>query len=153
MPTVLIVEDNDMNRDMLSRRLERRSFVVIPARDGAEAIDMATTLLPDIVLMDISLPNVDGWQATRYLKGNRATRNIPIIALTAHAMPEDRRMAAEAGCDDYETKPVDLECLLAKIRCLLAGRSAAPHEPVSSTASERIYETRGNGIGVIGYQE
>ncbi len=115
MPRVLIVEDNELNRDMLSRRLTRRGFEVLLARDGAEGIAMATDSVPDIVLMDMSLPVLDGWEATRRLKGAPATSGIPIIALTAHAMTGDEAKARAAGCDDFDTKPVDLERLLEKI--------------------------------------
>src|SRR5256885_1751932 len=100
MPTILLVEDNDLNRDMLSRRLIRRGYVVVAARDGREAHDMACSHRPDLILMDIGLPDMDGWQVTRLLKANAATREIPIIALTAHALLTDRDKALEAGCDD-----------------------------------------------------
>jgi two-component system, cell cycle response regulator DivK len=119
MPRVLIVEDNELNRDMLSRRLTRRGYEVLLARDGAEGIAMATDTAPDIVLMDMSLPVLDGWEATRRLKGAPATRGIPIIALTAHAMTGDEARARAAGCDDFDTKPVDLERLLGKIEQFL----------------------------------
>lgn len=119
MQRILLVEDNEMNRDMLSRRLERKGYVVLLAVDGQSGVEMARTQLPDIVLMDMSLPVLDGWEATRRLKADATTRHIPVIALTAHAMSSDRDKALEAGCDDYDTKPVDLPRLLGKIEALL----------------------------------
>ena len=119
MARILLVEDNEMNRDMLSRRLSRRSFEVLIAEDGAKGIEMAREHLPDLILMDMSLPVTDGWEATRILKADEATRRIPVIALTAHAMRGDRQKALDAGCDDYDTKPVDLKRLLSKIDALL----------------------------------
>jgi CheY-like chemotaxis protein len=120
MPTILLVEDNEMNRDMLSRRLARQGFTVVTAGDGALGISAAHSApQPDVILMDMSLPVVDGWEATRRLKADPATRRIPIIALTAHAMSEDREKALAAGCDDYDTKPVELGRLAAKIDALL----------------------------------
>lgn len=119
MPTILLVEDNEMNRDMLSRRLERRGFAVLIAENGERAIDLAGAERPALILMDMSLPIVDGWEATRRIKADPATSAIPIIALTAHAMTSDRERALEAGCDDYDSKPVDLERLLGKITALL----------------------------------
>jgi len=121
MTTILIVEDNEMNRDMLSRRLERKGYDVILAVDGQSGIEMAQTQAPDLILMDMSLPLVDGWEATRRLKASIATQNIPLIALTAHAMSSDREKALEAGCDDYDTKPVEMTRLLEKIEALLDG--------------------------------
>ena len=115
MPRILIVEDNEMNRDMISRRLVRRGFDVITAADGKSGIAQAGAALPDLILMDLSLPEIDGWEATRQLKADAATKHIPVIALTAHAMAGDETRAFEAGCDDYETKPVDLPRLLEKI--------------------------------------
>ena len=115
---ILLVEDNPENRDMLSRRLVRRGFQVAFAMDGAEAVSLTKSELPDIVLMDLSLPIIDGWEATRRLKTDAATKEIPIIALTAHAMAGDRERAMAAGANDYDTKPVDLERLLAKISAL-----------------------------------
>jgi len=117
---ILLVEDNEMNRDMLSRRLERRGYEVVLAVDGAEGVDKAGTEAPALILMDMSLPVVDGWDATRRIKAAPATRAIPVIALTAHAMSGDREKAVEAGCDDFDTKPVDLARLLGKIEALLA---------------------------------
>jgi CheY-like chemotaxis protein len=119
MPKILLVEDNEMNRDMLSRRLERKGYEVILAVDGVSGIQMVQTQGPDLVLMDMSLPEIDGWEATRRLKSESATQHIPIIALTAHAMSSDRDKALEAGCDDYDTKPVELPRLLGKIDALL----------------------------------
>jgi two-component system, cell cycle response regulator DivK len=124
MARILLVEDNEMNRDMLSRRLSRRSFEVLIAEDGAKGIEMAREHLPDLILMDMSLPVTDGWEATRILKADEATRKIPVIALTAHAMRGDRQKALDAGCDDYDTKPVDLKRLLSKIEALLGDDGA-----------------------------
>ena len=118
MPKVLLVEDNEMNRDMLTRRLQRRGLEVVIAIDGAEGVAMSKTELPDIVLMDMSLPVMNGWEATRAIKADGATRHIPVIALTAHSMAGDREKAMEAGCDDYDTKPVDLPRLLDKMAAL-----------------------------------
>lgn len=120
MAKLLLVEDNEMNRDMLARRLEKRGFQLIIATDGLMGIEMARKELPDLILMDMSLPGLDGWQASRQLKSDNATARIPIIALTAHAMAEDREKAMAAGCDEYETKPVELTSLLGKIQALLA---------------------------------
>ena len=120
MAKILLVEDNEMNRDMLSRRLERRGYEVVIAVDGAEGVDKARTEAPALILMDMSLPVVDGWDATRRIKAAPATRAIPVIALTAHAMSGDREKAVAAGCDDFDTKPVDLARLLGKIEALLA---------------------------------
>lgn len=119
MATLLIVEDNEMNRDMLSRRLQRRGYDILIATDGAEGLAATRERNPDLVLMDMSLPVVDGWEATRQLKSEEGTRDIPIIALTAHAMSGDRQRAVDAGCDDFDTKPIELSRLLEKIeRCL-----------------------------------
>ena len=120
MAKVLLVEDNEMNRDMLGRRLQRKGYEVCIAVDGAEGIAMAQTEVPDIILMDMSLPVVDGWEATRRLKADPRIMAIPIIALTAHAMSGDREQAIEAGCDDYDTKPIEFSRLLEKIEALLA---------------------------------
>ncbi len=125
MATILLVEDNEANRDMLSRRLERRGYTVTIATDGRDGIAAARRGLPDLVIMDMNLPEIDGWQATRHLKSEPATRHIPIIALTAHAMSSDRLRALEAGCDDYDTKPVEMTRLLTKIRGLLGEGSPA----------------------------
>src|SRR5882762_5682431 len=119
MPKILLVEDNEMNRDMLSRRLERRGFNVSIALDGAEGLQRARTEAPDLILMDMSLPVVDGWEATRQLKADEATRRIPIIALTAHAMASDEQKARDSGCDDFDTKPIELPRLLEKMEALL----------------------------------
>ena len=119
MPTILLVEDNEMNRDMLSRRLARKGYEVVCAVDGAEGVAMATSESPALILMDMSLPVMDGWEATRVLKADPATRAIPVIALTAHAMDGDEQKARDAGCDDYDVKPVELPRLLAKIEALL----------------------------------
>lgn len=121
MAKILIVEDNEMNRDMLSRRLQRRGYEIVMALDGEEGIATARTANPDLILMDMSLPVVDGWEATRRLKADADTRAIPVIGLTAHAMTGDRDRAIAAGCDDYDTKPVELPRLLQKIEALLAG--------------------------------
>lgn len=122
MPKILLVEDNEMNRDMLSRRLARKGFDVVLALDGAEGVDRARSDAPDLILMDMSLPVIDGWEATRRLKADADLARIPVIALTAHAMAGDRERALEAGCDDYDTKPIELPRLLSKIEGLL-GRS------------------------------
>ncbi len=115
MPHILLVEDNEMNRDMLCRRLQRRGFQITIAVDGGEGIEKARTEKPDLILMDMSLPVIDGWEATRQLKADEETRSIPIIALTAHAMSGDEEKARSAGCDDFDSKPVDLVRLLGKI--------------------------------------
>ena len=121
MPKILIVEDNEMNRDMLSRRLQRKGFDVILATDGEQGIALAATENPALILMDMSLPVIDGWEATRRLKLDEKTKSIPVIALTAHAMSDDRQRALDAGCDDYDTKPVELPRLLGKIEALIGG--------------------------------
>jgi CheY-like chemotaxis protein len=132
MPKILLVEDNEMNRDMLSRRLQRKGYEVVLALDGQSGVEMSQTQAPDLVLMDMSLPVLDGWEATRRLKTDASTRHIPIIALTAHAMSSDREKALEAGCDDYDTKPVELPRLLAKIEALLRAReNVSVHKPTS----------------------
>ena len=123
MARILLVEDNEMNRDMLSRRLERRGYEVICAVDGEEGVARAKDDAPDVVVMDLSLPGIDGWEATRQLKAAEETRAIPVLALTAHAMAGDRERALEAGCDDFDTKPVDLPRLVDKIEALLGGGS------------------------------
>ena len=130
MPKILLVEDNEMNRDMLSRRLQRKGYEVVLALDGQSGVEMTQTQAPDLVLMDMSLPVLDGWEATRRLKADTATRHIPVIALTAHAMSSDREKAIEAGCDDYDTKPVELMRLLAKIDALLRKMDSV-EEPTS----------------------
>ena len=125
MAKVLVVEDNEMNRDMLSRRLQRRGYDVVMSVDGEDGVSKARSESPDIILMDISLPVLDGWEATRRLKASGDTRDIPVIALTAHAMAGDREKALGAGCDDFDTKPVELPRLLAKIEALLTKGTAA----------------------------
>ena len=120
MTTVLIVEDNEMNRDMLSRRLQRKGYEVLIAVDGEKGLEVARANMPDLILMDMSLPVVDGWEATRRLKADGALKRIPVIALTAHAMANDRQKALDAGCDDYDTKPIEFPSLMAKIEGLLA---------------------------------
>ena len=125
MSRILLVEDNELNRDMLSRRLERRGYQVIIAVDGEEGVKKAQFEAPDLILMDMSLPLLDGWEATRLLKAAPETQSIPIIALTAHAMSGDRELAIKAGCDDYDTKPIELPRLLEKIQPLL-GDQAVP---------------------------
>ena len=124
MTTILLVEDNEMNREMLSRRLERKGYTVIIAVDGAMSIDVARASSPDLILMDMSLPVIDGWEATRQLKADDSLRHIPVIALTAHAMASDRDKALDAGCNDYDTKPIDLSRLLGKIEQLLHAPAA-----------------------------
>jgi CheY-like chemotaxis protein len=132
MTKILLVEDNEMNRDMLSRRLERKGYQVVLAVDGQAGVEMAVSEAPDLVLMDMSLPVLDGWEATRRLKAAPATRHIPVIALTAHAMSSDREKALSAGCDEYDTKPIELPRLLGKIEALLQGaRPAAAGEPAA----------------------
>lgn len=120
---VLLVEDNKMNRDMLSRRLIKRGYEVVMAVDGQEGVDMAGTVSPDIILLDMSLPVVDGWEAAKILKKEDSTKGIPVIALTAHAMAGDKEKALETGCDDYDTKPVEFKRLLGKMEALLGTRS------------------------------
>jgi CheY-like chemotaxis protein len=122
MAKILLVEDNELNRDMLSRRLVRHGYDVLVAYDGASGVEMTGTELPDLVLMDMSLPVLDGWEAAQRLKANPDTRAIPVIALTAHAMTADRERALAAGCDDYDTKPIELPRLLEKMQRLLARR-------------------------------
>ena len=119
MPKILLVEDNEMNRDMLSRRLERKGYTVTLALNGAEGLEKARSDAPDLILMDMSLPVMDGWEATRQLKADEATKKIPVIALTAHAMATDEEKALAAGCNDFDTKPIELPRLLGKIEALL----------------------------------
>lgn len=126
MPKVFLVEDNEMNRDMISRRLAKRGYEVAIAVDGAEAVATVGTVRPDIILMDMSLPVIDGWEATRRIKSDPAFRHVPIIALTAHAMSGDREKALQAGCDDYDTKPIELQRLLDKMEALLNRPRADP---------------------------
>jgi two-component system, cell cycle response regulator DivK len=124
MAKILLVEDNDMNRDMLSRRLVRNGYEVCLAVDGQQGTDMALSERPDLILMDMSLPVIDGWEATRRIKANDGTRDIPVIALTAHAMAGDREKAMEVGCEDYDIKPIEMPRLLGKIAALLAPKAA-----------------------------
>jgi len=119
---ILLVEDNEMNRDLLSRRLLRRGYEVVMAVDGGEGVAMASSAQPDLILMDMSLPVIDGWEATRRIKAAEATRHIPVIGLTAHAMAGDREKALAAGCDDYDTKPIELDRLIGKIETLMPGK-------------------------------
>ena len=123
MANILLVEDNEMNRDMLTRRLQRRGYSVLNAYDGEQGYFLACTESPDLIVMDISLPVMNGWEVTRLLKTNESTRHIPIVALTAHALVTDRERAFEAGCDDYDTKPVDFERLSEKIENLLVANA------------------------------
>jgi CheY-like chemotaxis protein len=123
MPKILLVEDNEMNRDMLSRRLTKRGYQIAIALDGVQGVELARSELPDLILMDMSLPLKDGWQATAEIKSDPATSSIPVIGLSAHAMSGDRDKAMQAGCDDYDTKPVELDRLLKKIEALLAERA------------------------------
>ena len=123
MPKLLLVEDNEESRDGLSRHLRRKGYEVLVAVDGQQGMDMARTEAPDLILMDMSLPILDGWEATRQLKADERTRGVPVIALTAHAMAGDRERALEAGCDDYDTKPVELARLLGKVEALLGRQS------------------------------
>jgi two-component system, cell cycle response regulator DivK len=125
MAKILLVEDNEMNRDMLSRRLEKKGYTVVMAVDGGAGLAMARSEAPDLILMDMSLPVMDGWTATREIKKLDGTRGIPVIALTAHAMASDRERALEAGCDDYDTKPIELPRLLGKIEALLGRQASA----------------------------
>jgi two-component system cell cycle response regulator DivK len=124
MPKILLVEDNEMNRDMLSRRLQKRGYDVVLAEDGQQGVRLAQSESPALIIMDMSLPVLDGWEATRQLKAASATRSIPVIALTAHAMTGDRERALEAGADDFDTKPIELTRLLEKIEALLAKKPA-----------------------------
>jgi two-component system, cell cycle response regulator DivK len=125
MPLILLVEDNEMNRDMLSRRLQRKGYHIVTATDGEQGLSMARATGPDLILMDITLPEMDGWEVTRLLKEDESTRHIPIIALTARALMSDRAKAFEVGCDDYDTKPVDFARLTEKIGNLLTERAPA----------------------------
>ena len=125
MTTILLIEDNDLNRDMLSRRLQKRGYEIVMAVDGESGVAKAQSDAPALILMDMSLPGIDGWEATRILKGSAATRHIPIMALTAHALASDRDKALAAGCDDFDTKPIDLPRLLQKIATLLKQGSQA----------------------------
>ena len=126
MPNILLIEDNEFNRDMLSKRLRRRGFEVLLAVDGAQGIEVARNQLPDLVLMDMDLPGIDGWEATRRLKADKQTRMIPVIALTAHATQSDCDQAFQSGCDDFAAKPIEFAALLGKIYRALAGRPVEP---------------------------
>lgn len=137
MPKILLVEDNELNLDMLSRRLRRRGYEVCVAADGAEGVEVAQRELPDLILMDISLPVMDGYEATRILKAGEPTRHIPILGLSAHAMSGDAEKALRAGCDDYDTKPVELKRLLGKVEVLLGGSQAPGSPPPPSAAATR----------------
>ena len=128
MARVLLIEDNEMNRDMLSRRLIKRGYTVAMAIDGQQGIDMALSEKPDLILLDMSLPVVDGWEAAQQIKANEVSKGLPLIALTAHAMASDRERALSAGCDDFDTKPVELPRLLAKMETLLKAKGIAPPE-------------------------
>jgi CheY-like chemotaxis protein len=123
MPKILLVEDNELNRDMLSRRLQKKGYEVVIAVDGQQGVAMAGAEAPALILMDMSLPVIDGWEATRQIKAMPGTKAIPVIALTAHALSGDREKALAAGCDDFDTKPIELPRLLAKIEALLAGKT------------------------------
>ncbi len=125
MPKILLVEDNEMNYDMLSRRLARKGFEVVIATDGEQGVEMSRTVAPDLILMDMSLPKIDGWEATRLIRADPQTAKVLIIALTAHAMASDKDKAMAAGCDDFDTKPIDIERLLGKISALLARGAGA----------------------------
>ncbi len=140
---LLLVEDNEMNRDMLSRRLARNGYEIIMAVDGQQAVMMAASENPDLILMDMSLPVVDGWEATRQVKANANTQKIPIIALTAHAMAEDKEKAMAAGCDDFDTKPVDLQRLLGKIQALLNTRGSLLRGPIGRVSRTNILKKIG----------
>ncbi len=124
MNRLLLVEDNEMNRDMLTQRLERKGYEISIAVDGIEGVHKAKNENPDLILMDMSLPNVDGWEATRLIKGSQETKHIPVIALTSHAMPGERERSIEVGCDEYDTKPIDFYRLLKKIETLLTRKAA-----------------------------
>jgi CheY-like chemotaxis protein len=138
MPKLLLVEDNEMNRDMLRRRLQRNGFVVSCATDGRSAVSMAAAEQPDIILMDVAMGEMDGWEATRRIRAMPSTANIPVIALTAYALASDRRMSIEVGCADFDTKPVDLPRLLAKIRSCLSRKGF----PVDSFSASRGAESQ-----------
>jgi CheY-like chemotaxis protein len=130
MAKIMVVEDNELNRDMLSRRLQRKGYSVVVAKDGREGLELVRSEAPDLILMDMSLPELDGWSATRQLKSDEATRHIPVIALTAHAMVSDRDRAIQAGCDDFDTKPVEFLRLLRKIEIRLSNIQAVPNRRV-----------------------
>ncbi len=137
MAKVLLVEDNEMNRDMLSRRLTKRGYSVVMAIDGQQGVDLAVSEKPDIILLDMSLPVVDGWDAAQKIKANPVSAGVPLIALTAHAMASDKERALSAGCDDFDTKPVELPRLLGKIESLLKAKGIAPPEKATEKAPEK----------------
>ena len=143
MPVILLIEDNDANRDMLARRLQRAGYDVLLARDAAEGLDVAQARRPDLVVLDMRLPDMSGWDATRLLKHDELTRHIPVLALTAHAMPGDRDRAMRAGCDDYDVKPVDLPRLLEKIRALLRASASRAREHDAPDAPQRPLDSNG----------
>ena len=165
MTTILIVEDNEMNRDMLSRRLERKGYEVLIAVDGEKGIEVARANMPDLILMDMSLPVVDGWEATRRLKADDRLKHIPVIALTAHAMANDRDKALEAGCDDYDTKPIELPRLLGEDGSAARPRAGAgfvssaprPESPTdaarTSVSPQLLHDLRSPLNQIIGYSE
>ena len=161
MPRILLVEDNEMNRDMLSRRLGRKGFEVAIAPDGPQGLELARRGPFDLILMDLSLPEIDGWEATRRLKADSTTSRIPVIALTAHAMAGDRERAVEAGCDDYDTKPIDLPRLLAKIETILSSRGTrmptdsppAPERDYRSMPGLLRHDLIGPIVRILGYCE
>ena len=152
---ILLVEDNEMNRDMLSRRLGKRGYTVVLAVDGAEGVAMARSESPDLVLMDMDLPVMDGWTATRHIKAEPATARIPVVALTAETMDGDREKCLGAGCDDYDTKPVDLERLIGKMEALLAGAksNSSPENHSASSAGSLSHELLTPLNAIIGYAE
>jgi len=152
---ILLVEDNEMNRDMLSRRLTKRGYSVAMAVDGAEGVAMARSESPDLVLMDMGLPVIDGWTATRHIKADPATARIPVIALTAETAEGDRKKCLAAGCDDYDTKPVDLERLIGKIETLLTGEkpNSSPASPSAFATASPSHELLTPLNAIIGYAE
>ena len=156
MKKILLVEDNEMNRDMLSRRLAKRGYAVVMAVDGAEGVTMARSESPDLVLMDMGLPVMDGWTATRHIKADPATAQIPVLALTAEAMEGDREKCLSAGCDEYDTKPVDLERLIGKMEALLARSRPAPSisgTPENPSPASPSHELLTPLNAIIGYAE
>ena len=155
MKKILLVEDNEMNRDMLSRRLAKRGYAVVMAVDGAEGVTMARSESPDLVLMDMGLPVMDGWTATRHIKADPATARIPVVALTAETTEGDREKCLEAGCDDYDTKPVNLERLIGKMEVLLSGAKSHSSlaSPSGSSAGSLSHELLTPLNAIIGYAE
>jgi CheY-like chemotaxis protein len=152
---ILLVEDNEMNRDMLARRLTKRGYAVVMAVDGGEGVAKARSESPDLVLMDMGLPVIDGWTATRHIKADPATARIPVIALTAETAEGDREKCLASGCDDYDTKPVDLERLIGKIEALLAGAkpNSSPANPRASASASLSHELLTPLNAIIGYTE